>query len=531
MRRFLAMAAACVSLLPAADFDLIVTRARVVDGTGNPWYRADVGVKGGRIAAIGNLTGKTADRTINARDRVLAPGFIDVHTHIEGAVEQVPRGDNYLMDGVTTVVTGNCGGSRVKVAEWFAELEKTGLGLNVATLIGHNSVRREVMGTANRQATPEELKKMEALVETAMREGAVGFSTGLIYIPGTYSNTAEVVALGKAAGRHGGVYASHMRDEGEKVLDAIREAVEVAKAAGVPAQLSHFKIDTPRLWGMSTQSLALVEQYRREGVDVVVDQYPYDHSSTNLGITLPTWALADGDEAVRERLASAETRARIKGEMLARLKQLGHADYSYAIVARYRPEASYEGKNISEVNVLMGRAKTIENEAETILDIMQKGGAQMVYHSMGNEDMERIMRYPNTAVASDGGVRVFGEGMPHPRSYGTNARVLAEFVRKRGVLTLEDAIRRMTSLPARTFAFRDRGQIREGYAADLLLFDPARVEDKSTYQQPHQFTEGFDLVLVNGVVMVDDGKLTENRGGQVARRWGVAPMPAPASGR
>jgi len=262
-----------------------------------------------------------------------------------------------------------------------------------------------------------------------------------------------------------------------------------------------------------------------------VDQYPYDHSSTNLGITLPTWALADGDEAVRERLASADTRARIKGEMLARLKQLGHTDYSYAIVARYRPEASYEGKNISEVNALMGRAKTIENEAETILDIMQKGGAQMVYHSMGNEDMERIMRYPNTAVASDGGVRVFGEGMPHPRSYGTNARVLAEYVRTRGVLTLEDAIRRMTSLPARTFAFRDRGQIREGYAADLLLFDPSRVQDKSTYQQPHQFTEGFDLVLVNGVVMVDDGKLTENRGGQVARRWGVAPMPAPASGR
>jgi N-acyl-D-amino-acid deacylase len=282
---------------------------------------------------------------------------------------------------------------------------------------------------------------------------------------------------------------------------------------------------------MSTKSLALVEQYRREGVDVVVDQYPYDHSSTNLGITLPSWALADGDEAVRERLASAETRARIKTEMLERLKGLGHADYSYAIVARYRPEVTYEGKNISEVNTLMGRAKTIENEAETILDLMQKGGAQMVYHSMGNEDMERIMKYPNTAVASDGGVRVFGEGMPHPRSYGTNARVLAEYVRNRGVLTLEDAIRRMTGLPARTFGFRDRGQIREGYQADLLLFDPARVQDKATYQQPHQYTEGFDLVLVNGTVMIDDGKLTENRGGQVVRRWGAAPPPATASGR
>lgn len=531
MWRLLVLVLVVVSLLPAADFDLLITRARVIDGTGNPWFRADVGVKAGRIAAIGNLSGKNGDRTIAARDRVLAPGFIDVHTHIEGAVEQVPRGDNYLMDGVTTVVTGNCGGSTVKVAEWFAKLEKMGLGLNIATLIGHNSVRREVMKTANRQATPEELKQMEELVATAMREGAVGFSTGLIYIPGTYSNSAEVVALGVAAGKFGGVYASHMRDEGEKVLEAIREAADVAKAAGVPAQLSHFKIDTPRLWGMSTKSLALVEQYRREGVDVVIDQYPYDHSSTNLGITLPSWALADGEPAVKERLASADTRARIKREMLERLKNLGHADYSYAIVARYRPDQRFEGKNISEVNVLLGREKTIENEAETILEIIGNGGAQMVYHSMGSEDVERIMRYPNTAIASDGGIRVFGEGMPHPRSYGTNARVLAEFVRKRGILTLEDGVRRMTSLPARTFGFRDRGVIREGYVADLLLFDPARVQDKATFQQPHQYTEGFDFVLVNGVVMVDEGKLTENRGGRVVRRWGVAAQPATASGQ
>jgi len=531
MRRFLIVAVAVVSLLPGADYDVLITGARVADGTGNPWFRADVGVKAGRIAAVGNLGGKTADRTIAARDRVLAPGFIDVHTHIEGAVEQVPRGDNYLMDGVTTVITGNCGGSNVRLADWFTTLEKTGLGLNVATLIGHNSVRREVMGTANRQATAEELKRMEELVATAMREGAVGFSTGLIYIPGTYSSTPEVVALGVAAGKFGGVYASHMRDEGERVLEAIREAAEVAKAAGVPAQLSHFKIDTPRLWGMSTRSIELVEQYRREGVDVVVDQYPYDHSSTNLGITLPSWALADGEQAVKERLSSADTRARVKAEMIERLKNLGHADYSYAIVARFRPEPSYEGKNISEVNVLMGREKSIENEAETILDIIGKGGAQMVFHSMGDEDVERIMKYPNTAIASDGGIRVFGEGMPHPRSYGTNARVLAEFVRKRGVLTLEDGIRRMTSLPARTFNFRDRGEIREGFVADLLLFDPARVQDKATFQQPHQYTEGFDFVLVNGVVMVDDGKLTENRGGRVVRRWGSAAQPAAATGQ
>ena len=526
MLRWMACALGAFSLL-AADYEILIRNARVVDGTGNPWFRADVGIRGGRIAAIGRLTGATGDRVIDAGGRVVAPGFIDVHTHIEGAVEQVPRGDNYVLDGVTTVVTGNCGGSNVRVKEWFGKLEGLGLGLNVATLIGHNSVRREVMGTANRQATPEELARMEALVEQAMREGAVGFSTGLIYVPGTYSDTAEVVALGKAAGRVGGVYASHMRDEGEKVLEAIAEAVEVARAAGGPAQLSHFKIDTPRLWGMSEKSLALVERYRSEGVDVVIDQYPYDHSSTNLGITLPSWALADGPEAIRERLNSPETRARIKREMLERLEGLGHKDYSYAIVARYEPEKSWEGKNISEVNALKGRQRIPAEEAETILEMMERGGAQMVYHSMGMEDVERILRYPNTAVASDGGVRVFGQGAPHPRSYGTNARVLAEFVRKRKVLTLEDAVRRMTSLPARTFDFRDRGQVREGFAADLVVFDPEKVQDKATYAEPHQYTEGFDYVLVNGVVMVDEGKITDNKGGRVLRRWGTQTAPAP----
>jgi N-acyl-D-amino-acid deacylase len=358
---------------------------------------------------------------------------------------------------------------------------------------------------------------MAALVDAAMKEGAVGFSTGLIYIPGTYSNTDEVVALAKAAARHDGVYASHMRDEGEKVMEAIEEAVRVGKEAGMRVELSHFKIDNKRLWGASEKSLALVERFRREGVDVVVDQYPYDRSSTNLGITLPSWALADGEAAIKERLKSAETRARIAREMEEKLKEKGHADYSYATVATFKPDSSYEGKTISEINVLKGRGKTVGNEIQTVLDLIEQGGAQMVYHSMGTEDVERILKYPNTAIASDGGVREFGAGVPHPRSYGTNARVLAEYVRRRQVITLEDAIRRMTSLPARTFAFRDRGLIKEGMAADLVIFDPERVEDKATFQKPHQYTEGIDWVLVNGVVMVEDGKLTAARGGRVLR--------------
>jgi len=507
----------CAAGLCAQEYDTIIRNARVIDGTGNPWYRADVGIKGERITAIGSLGSKLAQRVIDARERVVSPGFIDVHTHVEGGVERVPRGDNYLLDGVTTVVTGNCGGSRLPLGEWFAEIEKTPLGLNVSSLIGHNSVRREVMGTANRLATPEELQKMQELVAQGMRDGAVGFSTGLIYIPGTYSNADEVAALAKVAGKMGGVYASHMRDEGEKVLEAIEEAVRAGREGGARVQLSHFKIDNRRLWGASDKSLALVEKYRTEGVDVVIDQYPYDRSSTNLGITLPSWALADGSDAVKERLTNAETRKRVAADMEKKLKELGHEDYSYATVATFKPNPEFEGKNISEINVLKGRTKTLANEIETVIDIIVEGGAQMVYHSMGQQDVERIIRYPHTAIASDGGIREFGQGMPHPRSYGTNARVFAQFVRDRKVLTVEDAVRRMTSLPARTFAFKDRGLVKEGFAADLLIFDPASVQDKATFQEPHQYSEGFDWVLVNGVVMVEDGKLTEARGGQVLR--------------
>lgn len=507
-----------LAVLPAlAQYDVLIRNARVIDGTGNPWFHAGVAVKEGRIAAIGRLESATAARVIDAAGRVLAPGFIDVHTHVEGAIEKVPRADNYLLDGVTTIVTGNCGGSTSDVARWFARLEELGIGINVATLIGHNTVRRQVMGTENRHATPEELARMKELVHTAMAQGAVGLSTGLIYIPGAYAPTEEVVELARSAAVYDGVYASHMRDEGAQILDAIHEAARVGEQAGMPVQISHFKIDTPRIWGFSEKSLALVEDYRRRGVDLVVDQYPYDHSSTNLGITLPAWALSGGADALRERLSNPETRARIAAEMRQRLSDLGHADYSYATVASFKPDRSWEGKNLAEITRLRGLDPTLENQIETIFHILLNGGAQMIYHSMSDIDIERILRYPNTAIASDGGVRVFGEGMPHPRSYGTNARVLAEFVRKRGVLTLADAIRRMTSLPARTFRFRDRGLVREGFAADLVLFDPARVQDKATYTQPHQYSEGFDFVLVNGVIMVDNGALTEARGGRILR--------------
>jgi N-acyl-D-amino-acid deacylase len=518
-----AMFRVCLLLLAAsaaavgADYEILIRNARVVDGSGNPWFRADAGIRDGRIARVGTLEGATADRVIDAGGRILAPGFIDVHTHIETTLEGIPRADNFLLDGVTTVVTGNCGGSSTDLAAWFSTLEQIGLGINVASLIGHNSVRSDVMGTANRAASPEEIAKMQELVARAMKDGAVGFSTGLIYIPGTYADTAEVVALAKVAGRYGGVYASHMRDEGPEVMQAIEEAITVGREAKIPVELSHFKIDTKSIWGTSDKTLALVERYRGEGIDVVVDQYPYDHSSTNLGVTLPSWALADGPDAVKERLASPDTRARIVSEMLDKLQKKGQPDFSYATVARFDPDQALEGKTIAAINLAKGRPPTLESQAETVLDLVAAGGAQMVYHTMGDVDIDRILKYPNTAIASDGGIWRPGPGSPHPRSYGTNARVLAEYVRERKVISLEDAIRRMTSLPARTFGFHDRGLLREGMAADLVLFDPARVQDKATYEKPHQYSEGFDFVIVNGKVEVEGGRPNAVLAGRIVR--------------
>lgn len=498
----------------AADYDVVIRNGLVLDGAGAAAVRADVAVTGGRIAAVGKVGG-TATRTIDAAGRIVAPGFIDVHTHVEGNIERNPRAENFLLDGVTTVVTGNCGSSELNLAAWFDKLAKLGIGINIGSLVGHNSVRREVMGTANRQATSDEIRRMQSLVERAMRDGAVGFSTGLEYVPGTYANTDEVVALARPAAAHGGIYTSHMRDEGIHEIEAITEAVNVGRQAGMRVEISHLKIDRRSVWGASAKSLELIEKFRNEGGDVVADQYPYDRAATNLGIRLPSWALADGK--VKERLADPATRARIASEMRANLKEMGEPDYAFATVARYTPKPAYEGRTIAEIAESAGRAG-LDGQIETIFEMMNAGGASMIYKLMGDEDIDRIMRWPNTSIASDGGVAQMGVGSPHPRSYGTNARVLAVYVRGRHVLTLEDAVRRMTSLPAHTFALADRGVLKPGMAADIVVFDPSTVADKATFAKPHQYSVGFDWVLVNGVIAVDQGKVTPARGGVAVRK-------------
>ena len=484
--------------------DVLIKNGRIIDGAGNSWFDGDVAVRNGKIVAIGRLMDYTASRTIDAARQIVAPGFIDVHAHIEFGLFDRLTADNYVYDGVTTVITGNCGGSADSLKEFFTRIDSAKSSINVASLVGHNTVRRLTLGLANRLASPEEQRKMEALVAQGMRDGAVGLSTGLLYLPGVYSNTEEVVGLAKAVANHNGIYASHIRNEGNRVADAITEAINVGKGAGIPVQISHFKVGGPANWGRSKETLSMVEQARREGFDVTIDQYPYTASSTYLGSLLPDWALEGGGAAARQRLTDPAQRAQIAEEILDSARATKRPDFSYAVVTSHAADASLIGKNISEINQRKGRPGTMEQEVETILDLMFAGGAQMVFHGMSEDDVRNIMKYPFNMVAADGGVQD-GKGMPHPRSYGTHARVLGKYVREEKLITLEEAVRRMTSLAAQKFQLRDRGLLREGFAADIVIFNEKEVIDRATLDNPHQFSAGFHYVLVNGQVVIDNG--------------------------
>ncbi|MFN2500149.1 MAG: amidohydrolase family protein [Pyrinomonadaceae bacterium] len=512
---FMAMLAAggpYVSRGDVPDYDLLVTNARIVDGTGNPWFRADLGIKDGRIARIGKIDPGSARKTIDARGHIVAPGFIDVHTHVE-SIYDLPAAENFIRMGITSLVTGNCGTSATDVAEFLGRIKETPIAVNLATLIAHGSVRRKAMGLEDRAPTPDETKKMEALVEQAMKDGAVGLSTGLIYVPGTYAQTDEIIDLARIAARHGGLYATHMRNEGEKVADAIRESIQIGEHAGLPVEISHFKISSRKLWGQSPMMLDLVRAARARGLVVTVDQYAYTASSTSLDSRLPGWLRAGGLDQAKKRLASGSTRERVSQEMKDGLKRSGFKDYSYAVVADYKPDRSFNGKSIADITKQVTGKKDLKSQIAQIIAMYEAGGAGMIYHGMNEDDVRGIMREPFTMIASDSGVRQQDGSVPHPRGYGNNARVLGRYVRELKLISLEDAIRKMTSLPAQTFGFRDRGLIREGFAADLVIFDENTISDQATFDKPHQFALGLDYVLVNGSLVFADGGLTGTRPG------------------
>lgn len=498
--------------------DILITNGRILDGTGNSWFYGSIAIKDGKIIKIGNFNNITATKTIDARQMIVSPGFIDVHTHIEGDEFRNPTANNFIHDGVTTVVTGNCGASQVDIKRYLFRIDSLKPSINVATLIGHNDVRKAVMGTARRAPDANEMMQMEKLVEEAMKSGAVGMSTGLIYIPGTYSNTTEIVNLAKVASRYKGVYASHMRDEGDSVAYAIEEAINIGRQANIPVEISHFKLSGQQNWGRSRETIPMIIQARSEGIDVTIDQYPYTASSTGLSTLLPDDVLSDGNDSIVARLKRPAVRNYVKDYMLAKLKKRKLKHWSFAKVAFYRADTTFNGKSIEEVNLLMKRKHKAKEEAETIMDMMMKGGASMVFHGMSEDDVKRIMQYPFNMFASDASIRIFGQGAPHPRGFGTNARVLGKYVRQEKTISLEEAIRRMTSLPAQKFQLSDRGLLKEGYAADIVIFDEKEVEDLSTFEKPHAYSKGFNYVIVNGAVVVENGNHLGTRSGKALRK-------------
>ncbi len=497
--------------------DILIANGKIIDGTGNNWFYGTVAIKDGKIIKVGRELNFTAKKTIDAKGLIVAPGFIDVHTHLEGDEDKDPEAKSFIYDGVTTCITGNCGSSNVDVGQYLRWVDSLKLSINVATLVGHNDIRKAVMGRANRDATPEEMKRMEELTDKAMKDGAVGLSTGLIYIPGTYTKTPEIVALAKIAARYDGVYATHMRDEGDSVTFAIDEALTIGREAKIPVEISHFKLSGQHNWGRSKVTVPMIEAARKEGIEVTIDQYPYTASSTSISTLLPDDILADGQDSIKARLQRPEVRKKVTDHILTRLKKRKLKHLSYAVVANYAPDTSYNGKSIEQINLLKGRKHKAKQEAETVMDIMMNGGASAVFHGMGEEDVKFIMKFPFNMFASDATIRVLGAGMPHPRGYGTNARVLAKYVREEKVISLEEAVRRMTSLPAQKFQLSDRGLIKEGMAADIVIFNEQEVKDISTFEKPHAYSKGFHFVIVNGVLTVDHERHTGARAGQALK--------------
>jgi N-acyl-D-amino-acid deacylase len=513
MRRLLPLFLLSATLACAQDYDLVIRHARLIDGTGAPAVTGDLAVRGDRIAVVGEFSG-TGRTEIDAAGRVVAPGFIDVHTHCEDICD-LPIAENFLRMGVTTFITGNCGTSRTDIGEFFADIVRTKVAINVASLIGQGSVRFQVMGGSfARPPNADEMAKMRDLVDRAMRDGAVGMSTGLIYLPGTFTKTAEIVELAKIVAAHGGIYTSHMRHEDARILDALDELTTVAREAHIPAEVSHIKLSGPTAWGRADEILAYLDRARASGLTITQDEYAYTASSTGIGANLiDAQFLEGGNQNYRKRLADPAQKARMVADMKDFIVRGKRGDYAYAVIANFKADPTLNGKTIPQAAKLLRGSDTIDDQIEVILDIEARGGASGVFHGISEPDLKKFLVNPFTMIGSDGGLRKLGEGVPHPRSYGNNARILARYVREQKLLTLEDAVRKMTSLPVKTFQLGQRGELRPGFIADLVVFDPATVSDPSTYDDPHHYATGFSDVIVNGVPVICAGELTGARPG------------------
>ncbi|MBK5298462.1 MAG: D-aminoacylase [Vicinamibacteria bacterium] len=486
-------------------YDILITNGRVLDGSGNPWFAADIAISAGRIVAVGRIDGAKATRIIDAAGLVVAPGFIDVHSHAaEGLGGALNTAVPLLAQGITTVFINPDGGGPTDLTSQRTALEARGVGVNVAQFVPHGSVRGAVLGMADRAPAADELARMTALVRTGMEAGGVGLSSGLYYAPGSYATTEEVIALAKVAGEFGGVYSSHIRDEADfsiGVVASVQEVIRIADEAHLPGVVSHMKALGPAQWGLSVALTTRVEQARARGVQVYADQYPYDASGTGLSAALvPRWAQVGGPDEFARRLAGAD-RERIKAAIAENISRRGGPDT--LVISGYAPDHALEGKSLAAV-----AAERSVAAVDLVVALLERGDGGLVSFNMSERDIAHIMRQRWTMTCTDGDLTAPGQGKPHPRGYGAFARKLGVYVRERDVVALADAVRSMTSLPAQVFGLKDRGVIRCGARADLVIFDPASVQDTATYASPQQLAEGMRFVLVNGVATIAVGKAT-----------------------
>jgi len=537
----------------AAPYDLVIVNGHVIDGTGSPWYAADVAIRDGRIAAIGRLAGAAAKQTIDAQGKIVAPGFIDMLGQSELTVLVEPTLPSKIFQGITTEITGEGGSAaplndaivkadkvdydHLKITpdwrswrEYFARVEKQGIGINMAHYVGATQVRRMVLGDADKQPTPVELDRMKALVREAMEQGAVGLSTSLQYSPAPYAKTEELIALAAEASRYGGIYASHMRSEAGAVLEALDEAIRIGREARIPVEIWHVKAAGKRNWGRMKDIVAKIEQARRDGVDITADTYAYPAWFNSFSAFIPPWAHDGGDEKLLERLKDPQARARIRADMLASDDKGWDNEWqeipgpeAVLIGAVQNPElASIQGKTLADVAQLWKM-----DPIDTVCEILIKDHAftYVAVFGMSEPDVALAVQQPWVSFNNDSQgtapTGLLGQEHPHPRAYGTFPRVIRKYVREDKLLSLEEAIRKMSALPAQKMRLADRGVVKAGMWADLVVFDAATVTDKATFAQPNQLSVGMDYVLVNGVPVIAAGKATGARPGKVLRGPGA----------
>ncbi len=504
-------ASPCIAIADSVC-DILLKRGTVHIGDGSPSFVSDIAIKNGRIIAIGPELKLLADSTVECKDHVVCPGFIDLHTHSDDEIleDGTRSNNNYLMQGCTTVITGNCGFGHVDVKKYFDKLDAKGAGTNVGHLLPHGSLRSEVMGKDDRAPSPAELEKMQRLAEKAMEDGAFGMSSGLIYIPGTFAKTDELTAVARSIAKYGGIYASHIRGEGSGLLDSVQEAIKIGVDAGLPTHVSHFKASGTKAWGTLHLAAAMIEQARSEGKRVTADQYPYTASSTSLEATLlPDWARAGGRIALKKRLEEPDTAARIRKDVIKSLKVIKRIQ-----IASYEPRRDWMGKSLDEI----ATAESME-VVDVVFKIELSGGASIVNFGMDENDVRLAMKFPWVATASDGRARAQStDEMPHPRSFGTFPRKIGYYSIAEKVLPLEAAIRSATSLPAEIIGLSDRGLLRVDNVADITVFDPTVFRDQATYDEPFTEPVGLSHVIVAGKLAVANGVPTGVIAGKALRK-------------